>query len=178
MSMCQFWFNFNNAWSGQKYFTEGAIQLFNACFTLLPIIMLGIYDMDLLPSTVYKFPQTYGPCIRNECFNTRRFWGWIAMAILESVILSVLPMYFQVRTTVHTFLSSPHPNQSKQSIRKNSHFLNRINSNVSNKSTFITFIHYHQNNEQVRAETGSLGFWEAGATCYTAVLIVVNCKVG
>ena len=55
--------------------------------------------------------------------------------------------------------------------------LNRINSNFSNKSTFITSIHYHQNNEQVRAETGSLGFWEAGATCYTAVLIVVNCKV-
>jgi len=50
----QFWFNFDNAWSGQKYFTEGAIQLFNACFTLLPIIMLAAYDRDLAPHTVYR----------------------------------------------------------------------------------------------------------------------------
>jgi phospholipid-translocating ATPase len=65
---------------------------FNAVFTLLPIIMLGVYDMDLKPSTVYRFPQLYGPCIRNEWFNPRRFWGWISMAMVESVLQSVLPM--------------------------------------------------------------------------------------
>ena len=128
MSMCQWWFNFNNAWSGQKYFTEGAIQLFNAIFTLLPIIMLGVYDMDLKPSTVYRYPQLYGPCIRNERFNVRLFWGWIGMAMVESVILSVLPMYFQ-------------------------------------------------QNESAKPMLGGMGFWESGSTCYTAVIIVVNCKV-
>ena len=41
MSMAQFWFNFNNAWSGQKYYTEGAIQLFNLLYTSVPILLLG-----------------------------------------------------------------------------------------------------------------------------------------
>ena len=43
MSMAQFWFNFNNAWSGQKYYTEGAIQLFNLLYTSVPILLLGTY---------------------------------------------------------------------------------------------------------------------------------------
>jgi hypothetical protein len=43
MSMAQFWFNFYNAWSGQKYYTEGAIQLFNLAYTALPIVLLGMF---------------------------------------------------------------------------------------------------------------------------------------
>ena len=42
--MAQFWFNFNNAWSGQKYYTEGSIQLFNLLFTSIPILLLGKYS--------------------------------------------------------------------------------------------------------------------------------------
>ena len=43
MSMAQFWFNFNNAWSGQKYYTEGSIQFYNLMYTSLPILLLGEY---------------------------------------------------------------------------------------------------------------------------------------
>ena len=45
MSMAQFWFNFNNAWSGQKYYTEGAIQLFNLVYTSVPILLLGLSEL-------------------------------------------------------------------------------------------------------------------------------------
>jgi phospholipid-transporting ATPase len=73
MSMAQFWFNFNNAFSGMKYFTEGAIQMYNVIFTFLPIVLLGIYDMDVLPSTVHKNPQLYHSCIDNEYFKVNNF---------------------------------------------------------------------------------------------------------
>lgn len=43
--MAQFWFNFNNAWSGQKYYTEGAIQLFNLVYTSVPILLLGLSEL-------------------------------------------------------------------------------------------------------------------------------------
>jgi phospholipid-transporting ATPase len=36
MSTCQFWFNFQDGFSGQKYFTEAAIQLFNVCKLSFP----------------------------------------------------------------------------------------------------------------------------------------------
>jgi magnesium-transporting ATPase (P-type) len=47
MSLAQFWFAFFNGFSGQKYYTEGGIQLFNVVFTSIPILILGAYDMDL-----------------------------------------------------------------------------------------------------------------------------------
>ena len=71
MSMAQFWFNFNNAWSGQKYYTEGAIQLFNLMYTSIPILMLGVYDMDVSPSAIFRHPQLYRSCIKNEYFKVR-----------------------------------------------------------------------------------------------------------
>jgi phospholipid-translocating P-type ATPase (flippase) len=59
MSIAQFWFNFNCAFSGQKYYTEGAIQLFNLAFTSFPILLLGVYDMDISPKFSIKFAQIY-----------------------------------------------------------------------------------------------------------------------
>lgn len=47
MSLCQFWFAFFNGFSGQKYYTEAGIQLFNVMFTSIPILLLGAYDMDV-----------------------------------------------------------------------------------------------------------------------------------
>lgn len=70
MSMAQFFFNFSSGFSGQKYYTEGAIQLFNAMFTMVPILLYGIYDRDIV---VYleSFPQLYRSGIRNESFTVR-----------------------------------------------------------------------------------------------------------
>lgn len=69
MSMGQFWFNFNNAFSGQKYYTEGAIQMFNLLYTSLPILLFGIYDMDITPKQVYNNPSIYKGGIDNEYFK-------------------------------------------------------------------------------------------------------------
>jgi phospholipid-transporting ATPase len=93
MSIAQFWFNFNNAWSGMKYYTEGSIQLYNLAYTSIPILVYAIYDMDLLPATVHRYPQLYQAGVDNEYFNTWLFWKWILAAVIESVFLSVLPLY-------------------------------------------------------------------------------------
>jgi hypothetical protein len=94
VSLGHFWLNFNNGWSGQKYYTEASIQLFNLIFTSLPIIFLGVYDMDVSPQYVYRFPQLYIECTKGKYFTTLRFWGFILMAAVESVLFSVLPLYF------------------------------------------------------------------------------------
>lgn len=71
MSVAQFWFNFSCAFSGQKYYTEGTIQLFNAAYTLVPILLTASYDMDISPETIRQFPQTYMACINQEFFTVR-----------------------------------------------------------------------------------------------------------
>lgn len=73
MSVAQFWFNFSCAFSGQKYYTEGAIQLYNLAYTSLPIILFGCYDMDLLPETVHKHPEAYKAGINNEHFKVLHY---------------------------------------------------------------------------------------------------------
>lgn len=69
MSMGQFWFNFNNGFSGQKYYTEGAIQLFNLIYSAFPILLIGIYDMDIDVKKLYKYPQLYRAVASHKFFN-------------------------------------------------------------------------------------------------------------
>eukprot|EP01038_Epipyxis_sp_PR26KG_P007375 gene7375-10046_t len=126
MSIAQFWFNFSCAFSGQKYYTEGVIQLYNLLFTTFPIFLLGAYDMDISPSSAKQFPQIYQGGVQHEYFGTWIFWSWIITAIMESILLSVLPLF--------TLSIGAYDGQ-----------------------------------------TGS--FLEAGATCFTAIIFIVNFKM-
>jgi phospholipid-transporting ATPase len=69
MSLAQFWFNFNCLFSGQKYYTEYAIQAYNLLFSSIPILLLGIYDMDIHPKYVFAYPKLYLSCLNHEFFN-------------------------------------------------------------------------------------------------------------
>lgn len=69
MSAAMFWFTFVNAFSSQKYFTEGAIQFFNLFYTSIPILLYGAYDMDVSRDDAVTYPQLYSLCIRNFHFN-------------------------------------------------------------------------------------------------------------
>lgn len=93
MSLGQWWFNFNNGWSGQKYYTEAAIQMFNMLYTSIPIIVLSVYDRDITASSTFRFPEDYKACIRGEHFTSLKFWGWLVAGIFESIWCSVLPLY-------------------------------------------------------------------------------------
>jgi len=127
MSLAQFWFAFFNGFSGQKYYTEGGIQMFNVMFTSIPILLLGAYDIDLLFETVTKYPAIYQDCVNNTYFTTRRFWFWLFQGALESLLCAMLPLLL-LENFGHKF--------------------------------------------------GALdSFWEAGAVCFTAVVIVSNVKV-
>ena len=74
MSIAQFWFNFSCAFSGQKYYTEGAIQMFNFLYTNFPLLLMGVYDMDILPSSAHKFPQIYLSGVNDEYFKVIVFF--------------------------------------------------------------------------------------------------------
>ena len=72
--------------------------MFNLFFTALPIIFIGVYDMDILPSSVMKHPQVYQAGVRHAYFTDRVFWNWIAQAVLESAILSVAPLFWMAKS--------------------------------------------------------------------------------
>jgi len=127
MSIAQFWFNFNCGFSGQKYYEEGLIQLYNLAFTSFPILLSAVYDRDVCYENVVLHPQLYLDTIRNAYFHPSLFWSWIGMGILESVVVSVVPLYLL---------------------------------NNSEKDTGVL-----------------TSFWQAGAACFTCVIIVVSMKM-
>ena len=104
MATCQFWFNFFDGFSGQKFFTEAAIQLFNVLFTMLPLVLYGIYDRDISSETVHRYPQVYKDGIHGKYFNRRVFFSWIWQGVTESVLLTVLSVYdiMGSRTKINT----------------------------------------------------------------------------
>ena len=73
MSISQFWYNFSCAYSGQKYFTEGAIQMYNFLYTNFPLLLYGIYDKDISSEAILKFPKVYLSGINDEYFNVSSF---------------------------------------------------------------------------------------------------------
>lgn len=87
MSMGQFWFNFNNGFSGQKYYTEGAIQLFNLIYSAFPILLLGIYDKDINPELLYRYPQLYQAVVNYEFFN-------VSIVLVDSFICFFYKLIF------------------------------------------------------------------------------------
>ena len=127
MSFCQFWFAFFNGFSGQKYYTEGGIQLFNVVFTSIPILVLGVIDRDLSYTTVSKYPKIYQDCVTNAHFGNKRFWFWVMNGLFESILCALLPLYL---------------------------------------------LQYY---EQVLGASAT--FWESGASCFTAVVIICNLKI-
>lgn len=50
-------------------YTEAAIQFYNLFYTSLPIILLGVYDMDIQREVIYRFPQLYEVGVKNLHFN-------------------------------------------------------------------------------------------------------------
>lgn len=71
MSSSMFWINFVNGFSGEKFYTEVAIQLFNLFYTSIPILLYGSYDHDIAPSETQRLPQLYKPLIKDSYFNVR-----------------------------------------------------------------------------------------------------------
>ncbi len=69
MSMTMFWFNFFCFFSGEKMYTEGAIQLFNLFYTSIPILLYATYDKDVAVADAIQFPQLYTAGINNAYFN-------------------------------------------------------------------------------------------------------------
>jgi phospholipid-translocating P-type ATPase (flippase) len=99
MAIVQFWYAFQTGFSGQKFYFEGGIQLFNIAYTGFPIMFLGIFDKDVNEDMLLKYPQLYNNGIRDAFFNTPVFMSWILAGTFESLVISILPLYMLQNTS-------------------------------------------------------------------------------
>ena len=88
--MTQFWFAWNNGFSGQTIYESWTISLYNVLFTVLPPFALGVFDQLISARMLERYPQLYRLGTQSEFFNVGTFWGWTFNAIFHSMLLFYL----------------------------------------------------------------------------------------
>ncbi|ORX91371.1 phospholipid-transporting ATPase [Basidiobolus meristosporus CBS 931.73] len=90
--MTQFWFAFFNGFSGQSAYESWTITLYNVLFTVMPPMVIGIFDQFVCARMLDRYPEMYKLGQSKEFFNVRTFWCWTMNAFYHSLLLYFLTM--------------------------------------------------------------------------------------
>ncbi|KAG9073473.1 hypothetical protein FS749_015136, partial [Ceratobasidium sp. UAMH 11750] len=85
--MTQFWYSFFNNFSGQIAYESWTLSFYNVIFTVLPPLVIGIFDQFVSARMLDRYPQLYMLGQQNAFFTPVSFWLWFANAIYHSLIL-------------------------------------------------------------------------------------------
>ncbi|KAN0083007.1 hypothetical protein V8E54_002095 [Elaphomyces granulatus] len=86
LNMTQFWYAFQNAFSGEVIFESWTLSLYNVFFTVLPPFVLGIVDQFISARLLDRYPQLYQLGQKSVFFKMHSFWSWIANGFYHSLL--------------------------------------------------------------------------------------------
>jgi phospholipid-transporting ATPase len=89
LAMTQFWYSFQNNFSGQVIFESWTMSFYNVIFTLMPPFVLGIFDQFVSARLLDRYPQLYQLSQKGVFFRMHSFWSWIANGFFHSLILYI-----------------------------------------------------------------------------------------
>ncbi|KAI0244756.1 aminophospholipid translocase [Massospora cicadina] len=90
LNMTQFWFTFSNGFSGQTTYESWTNTFYNVIFTVMPPLMIGIFDQHLSARMLDRYPEMYKIGQKKLIFNVKTFWGSTFNAIAHSILLYFL----------------------------------------------------------------------------------------
>ncbi|KAG1764931.1 Ca-transporting ATPase [Suillus occidentalis] len=85
--MTQFWYSFFNNFSGQIAYESWTISFYNIIFTVLPPLVIGVFDQFVSARILDRYPQLYALGQKNVFFTKTAFWLWVGNALYHSLIL-------------------------------------------------------------------------------------------
>lgn len=77
------WFN---SFSGQIAFEGWTMTYYNVIFTILPPLVIGIFDQFVSARMLDRYPQLYRLGQQNHFFAPVRFFYWVANAFFHSAV--------------------------------------------------------------------------------------------
>jgi phospholipid-transporting ATPase len=83
----QFWYSFQNAFSGEVIYESWTLSFFNVIFTAMPPFVLGIFDQFVNARLLDRYPQLYQLSQKGVFFRTHNFWSWVGNGFYHSLIL-------------------------------------------------------------------------------------------
>jgi phospholipid-transporting ATPase len=87
--MTQFWYSFQNNFSGQVIFESWTLSFYNVLFTVMPPFVLGIFDQFVSARLLDRYPQLYQLSQKGVFFRMHSFWSWVANGFYHSLILYI-----------------------------------------------------------------------------------------
>ena len=84
--MTQFWFSFFNNFSGQVAYESWTLSMYNVVFTLLPPLVIGVFDQFVSARILDRYPQLYMLGQQNAFFTKTQFWMWVVNAVYHSLV--------------------------------------------------------------------------------------------
>jgi len=79
-------YSFFNNFSGQIAYESWTLSLYNVLFTVLPPLVIGIFDQFVYARFLDRYPQLYTLGQKNEFFTKTSFWLWVTNALYHSVV--------------------------------------------------------------------------------------------
>ncbi|KAF8200726.1 calcium transporting ATPase [Pholiota molesta] len=80
-------YSFFNNFSGQIAYESWTLTLYNVLFTVLPPLVIGIFDQFVSARFLDRYPQLYILGQKNAFFSKTSFWLWVGNALYHSVLL-------------------------------------------------------------------------------------------
>ncbi|GAM90695.1 hypothetical protein ANO11243_087400 [Dothideomycetidae sp. 11243] len=87
--MTQFWYSFQNMFSGATIYESWTLSFYNVLFTALPPFVLGIFDQYVSARLLDRYPQLYQLSQKGTFFRMHSFVSWVANGFYHSLILYV-----------------------------------------------------------------------------------------
>ncbi|RHY30985.1 hypothetical protein DYB32_008023 [Aphanomyces invadans] len=84
----QFFFGMYCSFSGQSTYYDPLYQLYNVCFTALPVFLFSVFDEHVSARMSLKYPFLYAS---QSFVSIRRFWEWIFDAFVSSLLILFIP---------------------------------------------------------------------------------------
>ncbi|KAI1206839.1 phospholipid-translocating P-type ATPase [Annulohypoxylon truncatum] len=79
-----------NGYTGTSIYESWSLTVFNALFTSLPVILLGIFEKDLKAETLLAVPELYSFGQRSEAFNFKKYLSWMLSGAVDTVIIFMM----------------------------------------------------------------------------------------
>ncbi|KAK4106496.1 phospholipid-translocating P-type ATPase [Parathielavia hyrcaniae] len=98
--LTQFWYVFQNVFSGEVIYESWTLSFYNVFYTVLPPLVLGILDQFVSARLLDRYPQLYSLGQNNSFFRIRVFTSWILNAVYHSIILYIGGSLFYIHDGV------------------------------------------------------------------------------
>ncbi|EPS29422.1 hypothetical protein PDE_04371 [Penicillium oxalicum 114-2] len=85
--MTQFWYSFQNAFSGEVIYESWTLSFYNVLFTVLPPFAMGIFDQFISARLLDRYPQLYQLGQKGVFFKKHSFWAWVLNGFFHSLLL-------------------------------------------------------------------------------------------